>query len=271
MKSIPDSSPRLNSFPHRFPHNGVLPEGRYYTLTWGISYDFGGMTTVALERSSAFARQDNRQVEILTLSAELKHQDRERELRDEGRIDRRVRIRNIWKDLTSWPDRKLRRLVGTSELDQTAVNDVLERTGSEWTEFRRDSDEKELQVDRYHDRGTLLLSDRLDMNKRGKRGGRRISLFDRKQNIIAQWSTARALYQAWLDVVIGSKSSYLISDSPFAGGLVFDYRRDNVILCQVVAYPHPQEPGRRQIRRTASRADPIYQQSRLLRPCHRTH
>ncbi|NJC56419.1 glycosyltransferase [Brevibacterium marinum] len=192
------------------------------------------MTTVALERSSVFARQDNRQVEILTLSAELKDQDRERELRAEGRIDRRVHLRNIWKDLTSWSDRKLRRMIGTSDVDPAAADDVLARTGSEWTEIRTDSDENDLQVDRYHDNGALVLSDRLDMNKRGKRGGRRISLFDRRQNIIAQWPTARALYQAWLDVVIGTKPSYLISDSSFAGGLVFDYRRDNVVLCQVV-------------------------------------
>ncbi|MCF2587188.1 glycosyltransferase [Brevibacterium sp. UCMA 11752] len=234
MKFIPKSPSIQPKYPHRFPHRGVLPEGHYYTLTWGISYDFGGMTTVALERSSAFARQDNRQVEILTLSAELKDQDRERELRAEGRIDRRVHLRNIWKDLTSWSDRKLRKMVGTSELDHTAINDVLKRSGSEWTEIRRDSDENDLQVDRYRDSGALLVSDRLDLNKRGIRGGRRISLFDREQNVIAQWSTARALYQAWLDVVIGSKPSYLISDSSFAGGLVVDYRRDNVILCQVV-------------------------------------
>ncbi|WP_198396692.1 glycosyltransferase [Brevibacterium antiquum] len=243
MKPIPNSPSLHQPYSHRFPHKGVLPEGCYYTLTWGISYDFGGMTTVALERSSAFARQDNRRIDILTLSTELKHQDRERELRDEGRIDRRVRLHNIWKDLTSWPDRKLRRMVGTSALDHTAVGDVLDRTGSEWTEFRRDSGETDLQVDRYHDRGTLLLSDRLDMNKRGQRGGRRISLFDRNRNIIAQWSTARALYQSWLDVVIGSKQSYLISDSPFAGGLVFDYRRDSVILCQVVHTHILSKPG----------------------------
>lgn len=234
MKFIPKSLPIQQKYPHRFPHRGVLPEGHYYTLTWGISYGFGGMTTVALERSSAFARQDNRQVEILTLSAELKDQDRERELRAEGRIDRRVHLRNIWKDLTSWPDRRLRKMVGTSEPDHTAINDVLKRSGSDWTEVRRGSEENDLQVDRYRDSGALLVSDRLDMNRRGIRGGRRISLFDREQNVIAQWSTARAFYQAWLDVVIGSKPSYLISDSSFAGGLVVDYRRDNVILCQVV-------------------------------------
>lgn len=234
MKFIPNSSSLHPNYPHRFPHKGILPEGRYYTLTWGIPYDFGGMTTVALERSSAFARQDNRTVEILTLSAELKGQDRERELRDEGRIDRRVHLRNIWQDLTSWSDRRLRRMIGASEIDHDAVNDVLARTGTDWNEFRRDSDETDLQVDRYHGSGALLLSDRLDMKERGQRGGRRISLFDRKRNVIAQWPTARAFYHAWLDVVIGDKPSYLISDSSFTGGLVFDYRRDNVVLCQVV-------------------------------------
>lgn len=234
MKFIPHFSSLQNSFPHRFPHQGVLPEGRYYTLTWGIPYAFGGMTTVALERSSAFARQDNRKIEILTLSAEMKDQEREQELRAEGRIDRRVRLRNIWQDLTSWSERKLRRMVGTSEPDHEAVNDVLKRTGSEWTETRRDRDGNDLQVDRYHDSGELLLIDRLDMSKRGRRGSRRISLFDRQRNVIAQWPTARALYQAWLDVVIGFKPSYLISDSSFAGSLIFDYRRDNVILCQVL-------------------------------------
>ena len=234
MKFILNSPPLHQPYPHRFPHKGALPEGHYYTLTWGISYDFGGMTTVALERSSAFARQDNRSVDILTFSADLKGQDRERELRDEGRIDRRVRVRNIWQDLTSWSDRKLRRMVGTSEVDHEAVDDVLDRSGADWNEFRKNSDEAVLQVDRYHDSGALLLSDRLDMNERGQIGGRRISLFDHKGNVIAQWPSARALYHAWLDKVIDDKPSYLISDSSFAGGLIFDYRRDNVILCQVV-------------------------------------
>ncbi|AZU01609.1 hypothetical protein CXR29_13640 [Brevibacterium linens] len=59
------------------------------------------MTTVALERSSAFARLDNRRVEILTLSPEMKGRDRERELHEAGTLDRKVKIRNLWQDLTS--------------------------------------------------------------------------------------------------------------------------------------------------------------------------
>lgn len=237
VSSIPEKFP-ARSHPHRFPHRGFLPEGRYFTLTWGIGYDYGGMTTVALERSSAFARLDNRSVEILTLSPEMKGQNRGRELRAEGRIDRRVTVRNLWDDLTSWPDRKLRRMVGTIEPDHTSAEDVMERTAQDWSETQKDSEDKLLQVDRYHDRGHLLVIDRHDMKKRGHRGGRRITLFDRDQKVIAQWSTARDFYHAWLDVVIGTKPSYLICDSAFVGNFIHEYRRDNVILSQVVHSHH---------------------------------
>ena len=232
MNSIPETSPR-QPHPHRFPHRGLLPEGSYFTLTWTIGYDYGGMTTVALERSSAFARLDNRRVEILTLSPEMKGLDRERELRAAGSIDRKVKVRNLWQDLTSWSDRKLRRMVGTVDPDPTAADDVITRTGQDWTEQRNDSEDSLLQADRYHDRGHLLVIDRQDMKKPGRRGGRRITLFDREQTVIAQWSTARDFYQAWLDVVIGDKPSYLICDSAFVGNFIHEYRRDNVILCMV--------------------------------------
>ncbi|WP_420095197.1 hypothetical protein, partial [Brevibacterium sediminis] len=232
MNSIPETSPN-HSYPHRFPHRGLLPEGSYFTLTWTIGYDFGGMTTVALERSSAFARLDNRRVEILTLSPEMKELDRERELRESGTIDRKVKVRNLWQDLTAWPDRKLRRMVGTVDPDPTAADDAIKRAGQEWTELRKDSGDRLLQADRYHDRGHLLVIDRQDMKKFGRRGGRRITLFDRDQKVIAQWGSAREFYQAWLDVVIGDKRSYLICDSAFVGNFIHEYRRDNVILCIV--------------------------------------
>jgi poly(glycerol-phosphate) alpha-glucosyltransferase len=232
-------TPRIR---HRFPHKGLLPEGRHYALTWGIAYEFGGMTTVVLDRSSAFARQDNRRVEILTLSPEMKTQDRDKELHADKRIDRRVKIRNLWKDLTAWPDRKLRRMVGTLDVEERAIEDVVPRAEDCWSEYRKADDGILLQVDRYHDRGHLLVIDRMDMGKRGKRSGRRITLFDRAQNIIGQWPTARAFYHAWLDVVFDEKPTYLISDSSFTGALIHDYRRDNVILCQVMHNPFLQDP-----------------------------
>ncbi|MGO2035142.1 MAG: hypothetical protein ACTH2U_01595, partial [Brevibacterium sp.] len=231
MTSATNSSP---VYPHRFPHRGILPEGRYYTLTWGIPCSFGGMTAVVLDRSSKMAQLDNRAVDILTLAPDMKTQDREKELRDEGRIDRRVRVRNIWKDLTSWPQRKLRTLVGTVEASDDPIDDRLPRASSEWSESRLDAEGRTIQCDRYHDNGRLLVIDRRDANERGKVGGRRITLFGRSGEPIAQWRTAREFYQAWMDSVLGSKQTYLIVDSAFVGNFMHSYRRENVVLCQVL-------------------------------------
>lgn len=226
------SSPTI--YKHRFPHKGLLPEGNYFTLTWGIADEFGGMTTVVLERSSAFAKEDNRRVDILTLSPEMKDRTREKEVRSEGRLDRRVKVRNVWADLLARRDRKLSDMIGNLDEYADPFDDVLPRVNDSWEETRTDDTGGVLQVDRYRDDGTLLISDRQDIRKRGRRGGRRITLFDRQRRPIAQWSTARAFYHAWLDSVLSDKRTFLISDSSFAGGLVHNYRRDNVTLCQVI-------------------------------------
>ncbi|WP_426937196.1 glycosyltransferase [Brevibacterium sp. LE-L] len=183
-------------------------------------------------------------MEILTLSPEMKDGKRERELRTDGLLDRRVKIRNVWADLLTRTDRKLSDMRGEYEEIQNPFDDVLPRTGNSWTETRTSADGAVLQVDRYRDNGTLLVSDRQDVRKRGHRGGRRITLFDSKRLPVGQWSTARAFYHSWLDSVLASKKAFLISDSSFAGGLVHDYRRDNVILCQVIHSHFLRDPSR---------------------------
>ena len=242
MNAKHDSLSSTTIYKHNFPHKGLLPEGNYYTLTWGIVEAFGGMTTVALERSSAFAKEDNRRVEILTLSPEMKDQTRESELRSEGYIDRKVKIRNIWADLLGRGGRKLSSMISELQEIEDPFDDLLPRTHDSWTETRANADGAVLQVDRYRDDGTLLVSDRQDMRKRGRRGGRRITLFNRKLQPVGQWSTARAFYHSWLDSVFKGRKTFLISDSSFAGGLVRDYRRNNVVLCQVIHSHFLQRP-----------------------------
>lgn len=220
-----------------------MPEGGYYTLTWTVPPEFGGMTTVVLERSAAFARQDRRRVDILTLSPALKDGNRESELKAEGRIGRGVHFRNLWHDLLHWPDRKLRTLKSANHDFAYSSSDILPRTGTSWVETREAADGTILQTDRYRSDGTLLLSDRQDVSERGRRSGRRLLLFDRHGDPVAQWSTARSFYHSWLDAVFAGRRAYLISDSSFVGGLMHDYRRENVVLCQVIHNHFLKNPG----------------------------
>ena len=102
--------------------NGVLPEGEYYTLLWGIADSYGGMTTVSLERTSAFAREDNRYVTILTFDPKLDPEERGERLRSQGFLDERVQIRNVWHDLRAWPDAMLQRMAGKQKPDLSLIH-----------------------------------------------------------------------------------------------------------------------------------------------------
>ena len=213
---------------------GVLPEGNYYTMLWGIPETFGGMTSVALERSSAFARQDNRPVEILTFSPNNSGKDREQELKTEGRLDDRVSIRNIWEDLGTWSDDELARMKGTAQPDTSALNDVLPRASSNAREQRTDDAGTVLQTDHYSAHNRLLVIDRQDTKTRGTKGGRLLTLLDSQGDIIGQWRTATAFYKAWLNAVFGNKTSYVIVDSGYASSIFRTYRKKNVVFCHVL-------------------------------------
>ncbi|WP_151953067.1 glycosyltransferase [Brevibacterium sp. Marseille-P9724] len=210
---------------------GILPAGNYYTMLWAIPETFGGMTSVALERSSAFARRDNRPVEILTFSRDNSGKERERALKAEGRLDKRVSLRNVWEDLSQWSDDELARMKGTAQPVPEAVDDALPRTSGEAREQRTDDVGTVLQTDHYSAQGNLLVIDRQDTKTRGTKGGRLLTLLNSQGEIIGQWRTATAFYKAWLNAVFGNKPSYVIVDSSYAGSLFSTYRKKNVIFC----------------------------------------
>ena len=213
---------------------GVLLEGNYYTVLWGIPETFGGMTSVALERSSAFARQDNRPVEILTFSPDNSGKKREQELKAEGRLDDRVSIRNIWEDLGTWSDDDLARMKGTAQPDTNALNDALPHTPGCTREKRTDDAGGVLQTDHYSAQGNLLVIDRQDMNERGTKSGRLLTLLNSQGDVVAQWRSATAFYKAWLNAVFGNEPSYVIVDSGYASSIFRTYRKKNVVFCHVL-------------------------------------
>ena len=223
--------------------NGVLPEGEYYTVLWGIADSYGGMTTVSLERTSAFAREDNRYVTILTFDPKLDPEERGERLRSQGFLDERVQIRNVWHDLRAWPDAMLQRMAGKQKPDQASASDILEapakKRGRRGIKLeRRNAEGKLLQRDFYSEQGNIVLSDRLDMKVKGEPAGRRLALFNSNGEVIAQWASATSMYMAWMDVVLDGKRSYINVDSAFAANLFHRYRRKNVVVTSVLHNNH---------------------------------
>jgi poly(glycerol-phosphate) alpha-glucosyltransferase len=220
--------------------NGLLPPGDHYSLIWSIGKTYGGMTTVVLQRSTSFSALDDRPVTILTLSPDLDVQAKEAELRDSGRLGADAHLRNLWQDLRTWSDEQLRGLRSGNTGALIDPDELLEQP--EGRQRVRVKAEGGWQVDHYRPEGGLLVTERPVPGAKRK-DARRITLYDSRGAPIGRWKSIRSFYQAWLDAVIAGRQAYLISDSKFAGSFVYDYRRDNVVTCQVMHTPYLADPA----------------------------
>lgn len=224
-----------------FRRNRLLPDGRLYGLLWGIPQRYGGMTLAALQRASAFAEVDRRPVTLLTLTPRMDPQRRRAALVASGALSNRVRIRNLWTDLAAMPDRRMSGLQGSASGPPEPLDPSPSPGGAR--RIRADEDGEALQIDRFRRNGSLLAVDRRDVRERGRLGGRRITLVDRRGRAVAGWESDTALHHAWLDWMIGGRRATLISDSSPIGGTMHSYRRDHVTVAQVLHNPHLKDPA----------------------------
>lgn len=226
---------------------GLLPGGRHLALTWSITDDYGGMTAAMLARTRAFVRHGGVSVDVLTLDEQRDYAAREAALRERGEVIDGMRLLNLWDWLRTHP------LPGGSlRLDRHPFSplpvtdgDGDEATASRLTVLRRgdrvvsrtrwsDDGERELQVDHYRLDGTLLLSDRRDLDG----GGRSLVLCDGAGAPLRSWGKSWHLYAAWLDRLTKRRPTYLIVDSKTVAPFVGDYRRSHVTTVHLVHASH---------------------------------
>ncbi|WP_198394233.1 glycosyltransferase [Brevibacterium yomogidense] len=115
--------------------------------------------------------------------------------------------------------------------------------GSEDFELTNDAGEV-VQIARFRADGSLLLTDRQDVDTPGSRGGRRLTLYSRNGVPVGQWRTAKAFYQQWLKMVVGKKKSIVVSDSAFVGGMMHSFSSPHASLVHALHSHHQNETRR---------------------------
>lgn len=206
-----------------------FPRGHYASLTWSIPEHFGGLTTVMLHRARTFARF-GRSIELLTL-APCDDLDAERaRLMASGHLDESSVFRNFWSEWRELPDDELGLLSG----DAPARPQVPEPVGkaelaSRFVRQFRDEKNVIRRVDHLRRDGTLLVA---DLRPEGK--PRTLTMYARSGEAVRTWKRARDMYFAWLDHVFEAHpTGYLINDSTFIGGFIWDYSRPGVHVVHV--------------------------------------
>lgn len=219
-----------------------LPKVPIYTLTWGISDEFGGITSSAIQRTKAFSQSGHRQIEFLTLDPATDPKQKKKQLVKQGWLDKHIKVRNLWADLRKLSDRTLQSLHGSLAPSVTIPRENLLDRGQGLTSERKDKNGNVVQTDYFRADGSVVVSDNLETNLPGQRKGRLITLFTSLGMQLGQWTNASDFYFAWLDYLNQGREAILITDSPGIGGRMRNYDRPNIVKAQVLHNFHLADP-----------------------------
>ncbi len=207
---------------------------------WDIPDEYAGMTASMLQRSRAFVLHGNVDVTILTFQ-HRKSFDRVRDrLRASGAMIDRMRLINVWEDLSSWNDDQLRSAMETFNRPVPDGWEPLEGRGADEghhvRELRTESG-RHIQIDHFRPDGTLLASDRRhgeDLRDRS------VILCDTQSNPLGAWRRARGFFALWLDTLPRDPVAWIIADSKTSANSLVNYNRPDVAKLHVVRGSHLQ-------------------------------
>lgn len=228
---------------HNEPTAITLPKGRHFAVTWGISDQFGGMTSALLHRSRAFVRLAGTPVDILTVDARPDYPQLARKLESRGELIDGIGVINLWEWLREYKPpnaHPLRNIPnGFSPLARHPSYTSRYRGQHELSRTRYAEDGSTgLQTDHFRLDGSLLLSERSDVRNHGVPGGASLVLCDPDGRPIRSWGGMWAFYRFWLDELRQGVRSYFIVDSKTSARFMHSYRRHDAVVAHLVHGSH---------------------------------
>lgn len=212
----------------------VSDTAHIYELIWTIPAVYGGMTTVMLTRCTEFIEYGLGQSHtILTLSASLDPVRAEQHIQKRWGLPERVRVRNVWYELSRMPDSERRKLEGSEPVEAPYEEPGgLTSLGKNSRGIRDDNDNvvwrEHLSVD-----GDVVIVDR-DIQG----SNRTVVLYDTSGQPLATWGDVTGLYLAWIDYAMQNRPAVLINEQRHIGNFLFDAQFESVRVVQVIHGSH---------------------------------
>lgn len=216
--------------------SSVLPAGTHYAVMWGIPEKYAGMTSAMLHRSRAFVRLAHTPVTIVTYEFRDDYDAVRQQLFDRGDMVDGMSLINLWEDLRTWDDEKLRTLADScTETPPTSF--VAPEPPAEPTLREQSLDDGQIRrVDYYREDGTLLVADRRDVDDGVST--RSVTVCDTAGRPLGAWRSVWGLYWAWLDSLPRDPVAWFIVDSKTSANHVVQYRRPDAVTLHLVHGSH---------------------------------
>lgn len=205
---------------------------------WGIPEKYAGMTSAMLHRSRAFVRLAGVDVTIITYEFREDYDDVRKQLRERGDMIDGMHMVNLWEDLRTWGDERLKRAAGTFAPDALKTFQPLSGDRDRSHPLRSvqlDDNGKIEQIDYYRPDGTLVVSDRRQVPGQKARS---VTLCDNEGKPLGTWSRVWDLYFFWLDSLPRDPVAWFIVDSKTSANHFSHYSRPDAVTMYLVHGSH---------------------------------
>lgn len=215
-----------------------LPAGTQYALTVNIPENYGGMTASMLQRSRAFVKHAGAEVTILTYEHNPELEAMRDRLRKRGAVIDGMTVANLWEDVRTWDDARLRQAAGTFQWaapDNFSPLSTSGHTVDAWKRQATGAAGEPAQIDYLRDDGSVLLSDQAAVPGEHPR---RLVLCDTAGQPIGCWSHMFPFYAQWFDSLKRDPVAWIIVESKSSANMMIRYQRPDVALLHVVRGSH---------------------------------
>jgi poly(glycerol-phosphate) alpha-glucosyltransferase len=207
-------------------------------VTWDIPDNYAGMTNSLLHRSRAFVELAGTEVTIVTYGHRDDYDVVRQRLRDRGAMIDGMSIVNLWEDLQTWDDARLRQVASTFTAGTEPPFHPLGERGDHSSPLRHvlsNENDRIVQIDYFRPDGTLLGCDHRRVP--GEKG-QTFVLCDTSGAPIGGWRNIWGLYHCWLDSLPRDPIAWMIVDSKTAANHLTDYHRDDAVTLHLVHGSH---------------------------------
>lgn len=225
------------------------PALQHFMVTWGVGMEFGGMTTMCLYRAEMLRKIARIEAPILTFDPVGTYDEIREKMRESGLLHPDTPLLNLYEyyraqDFANMePVAVVREMVGVLPWDSRTIT-TLDSSGCPFRSTISNLDgSKVYRRVFYRPDGSIFVTDDTPVDGDGNTSGRLISLVNTSGDVVKQYTSGSRWYRDWLDILVDSKPSVLITDSGFASRFVAKYESPNVVKAAVYHSNHVARAG----------------------------
>ncbi|MGO2779651.1 glycosyltransferase [Glutamicibacter arilaitensis] len=194
-----------------------------YMVTWRLEREFGGMTTVCIQRAAAFAERYG-SAAVVTFPPSPQLDQIAAELVQRGKLSPKVQVLNPYAFLAEHeldPQASIPEPASEPEHQDFTCTEQVYLPGDNGTLFCEHSttgpDEQITRMTYYRGDGTVFLTDTSFEDTKPRRI---VEAFDRSGILVARFPSAAAFYRHWLTQIVDHPDSLVVVDSKFTAKLL---------------------------------------------------